>query len=98
MTVLATYLSEAEDDIADAWQIYESKQSGLGDRFASEVRRRIDLICTNPKLFGIWRRKIRAVLVEKFPFVIYYRDRGRDVLIVAVQHGKRSARNWKHRT
>jgi plasmid stabilization system protein ParE len=30
--------------------------------------------------------------------VVYYRDHGHYVLIIAVQHGRRSTRNWQRRT
>ena len=97
MSVPAVYLPEAEDDIADAWRRYEADRPGLGDRFAAAVRSRVEVIRSNPQLFGKFRRDVRAVMLKRFPFVVYYRDRGADVLIVAVQHGKRSVRNWRAR-
>lgn len=98
MTVPAIYLPAAEDDIESAWSSYESIQHGLGDRFADAVFAKINLVCENPLAYGLFRRKIRACPVRKFPFVVYYIARESDVLIVAVQHGRRSSRRWRDRT
>ena len=97
MSVPAIYLQEAEDEIADAQAAYEQQQTGLGDRFVDAVTDQVAVICANPKLYGLFRRNIRAASVNGFPHVVYYRDRGMDVVIVAVQHGHRSSRNWIRR-
>lgn len=98
MIVPAIYLPAAEDDIESVWRSYESLSQGLGDRFVAAVISKIDLVCENPLAYGLYRRKIRACPVRKFPFVVYYIARDIDVLIVAVQHGRRSSRRWRDRT
>ena len=98
MIVPAIYLPAAEDDIESVWTTYESIMQGLGDRFAEAVFAKINLVCESPLAYGLYRRKIRACPVRKFPFVIYYIARDADVLIVAVQHGRRSSRRWRDRT
>jgi plasmid stabilization system protein ParE len=97
VSVPAVYLPEAEADIQAAYDAYERAQPGLGDRFADAVRDRIDLIRQYPGLYAVSRRDVRAAPVPGFPHVVYYRDRGADVLIVAVQHGRRSSRHWRGR-
>jgi toxin ParE1/3/4 len=97
MSVPAVYLPEAEGDIELTFEAYEKAQVGLGDRFAEAIRDQVEKICSNPQLYGVFRRGIRASTVRGFPFVIYYRDRGDAVLIVAVQHGRRSSRRWRGR-
>ena len=97
MSVPVIYLQEAEDEVAITTTTYEQQQVGLGVRFAEAVRDQVDVICANPKLYGVFRRGVRAASVSGFPHVVYYRDRGTDVLIVAVQHGNRSSRNWIRR-
>lgn len=46
---------------------------------------------------ALFRRDIRAAPMSGFPYVIYYRDRGADVLIIAVQHRRRSTQAWRGR-
>jgi plasmid stabilization system protein ParE len=97
MSVPVVYLRQATNDIETARDTYEQQQVGLGVRFAEAVRDQVAVICATPKLYGVFRGKIRAASVSGFPHVVYYRDRGTDVLIVAVQHGHRSSQNWIRR-
>ena len=97
MSVPAVYLPEAEEDVVAAQDHDERKQSGLGDQFLRAVKDRVDRIRGNPLLYGVFRRDLRAAPLHRFPYVVYYRDRGNDVLIVAVQHGRRSTRSWRGR-
>src|SRR5438309_1705819 len=97
MSLPAVYLPEAEEDIASAHAWYEQQLAGLGDRFLSALLERIEQIQDNPQLYGVLRRDVRAAPVQRFPYVIYYRARAADVLVIAVQHGSRSARAWTNR-
>ena len=97
MSVPAVYLEEAEDEMAIAQDAYDHQQPGLGDRFVDAVTDQVAVICANPKLYDVFRGNVRTASVNGFPHVVYYCDRGADVLIVAVQHGHRSSRNWIRR-
>ena len=97
MRVPFVNLPAAEDDVDQAYKHYERERPGLGDRFLEALRDTVDRICENPQLHGVVRRDIRAALLKRFPYVVYYRDRGHDVLIIAVQHGRRSSRGWRKR-
>lgn len=97
MSVPVVYLPKAEDDIAAAHDGYEQRSAGLGDQFLEALHETIERVADNPQLYGILRGDIRAVSLGRFPYVVYYRDRGSDVLVIAVQHGRRSSRNWRGR-
>jgi plasmid stabilization system protein ParE len=97
MSVPVVYLPEAEDDIATAYDAYEQQVVGLGDQFLEALRETVDRIQDNPQLYGVFRRDLRAAPLRRFPYVVYYRDRGSDVLVVAVQHARRSFRSWRGR-
>lgn len=75
MSVAAVYLPQAEDDVAAAHAAYEGQQAGLGDRFVEAVRDQVDRLRSNPQLYGVFRRDIRAAPLQGFPYVVYYRDR-----------------------
>ena len=97
MSAPAVYLPEADDDVAEAHGYHEQQLAGLGDEFVAAVREAVQRIEDNPQMYGGFRRDIRAAPMRRFPYVIYYRDRGADVLIIAVQHGRRSTRAWRGR-
>ena len=92
MSVPVVYLPTAEDDIDEGFNWYEGQLTGLGDQFLAELRDTLDRIRDNPQLYAAFRRDIRAAPLHRFPYVVYYRDRGSDALVIAVQHGRRTFR------
>jgi plasmid stabilization system protein ParE len=97
MSLPVAYLPEAADDVDAGYAWYEHQLTGLGDQFLEAVRETVDRVSANPQGYGIFRHDIRAAPLRRFPYVVYYRDRGTDILVVAVQHGRRSARAWQGR-
>jgi toxin ParE1/3/4 len=93
----AIYLPEARDDIDEAYASYELRQASLGDRFLGALADRIAVIEGNPKLYGEVLPGIRAALLRKFPYVVYYRDRPTQVIIIAVRHGRDDPAIWQSR-
>lgn len=96
MSIPAVYLPQAEDDLDAAYGWYESQKTGLGEQFLAAVSDRVADICLNPQSYGLFRGDVRAAMLS-LPYVVYYRDRGTDVLVIAVQHGRRSTRAWRGR-
>jgi len=95
MSVPVAYLPEAEDDIDAAYAYYEQRLTGLGDRFLQALRDRLDRIQDNPALYSIFYQDVRAAPLRRFPYVVYYRLEDQRVLIIAVQHGRRSSQAWQ---
>lgn len=97
MRLPVAYLPEAEDDVDAAYAYYEQQLAELGDRFAEALHELVDRIRDNPQLYGVFRRDIRAAPLKRFPYVVYYQEREADILVIAVQHGRRSSRSWRGR-
>jgi plasmid stabilization system protein ParE len=97
MSVPAVYLLEAELDIWSAWRYHERTYQGLGNRLAIAIRNTVRLICESPKMHGATTMNVRAAPVRKFPYVVYDLDRGPDVLVIAIQHGRRNSKKWRKR-
>jgi plasmid stabilization system protein ParE len=97
MSLPVVYLPEAEDDIDAAYRHYEAQRPGLGDQFLEALQETVDRIRDHSQLYGLFRGDIRAAPLRRFPYVVYYRDRGTDILVIAVQHGRRSSRAWQGR-
>lgn len=68
MTYTITFLPTAEQDIIEAHEWYEEKSRGLGERFQSELRERINIIKQYPDRFPV-RNKFYPV--NKFPLPHY---------------------------
>lgn len=89
---------EAEEDVFESFNWYEKKQSGLGDEFLSEIQNSFQLIGKNPESYRIrYRQKVRAFVVDRFPFLILYIIKEKMVDVVSVFHTSRNPKTWKKR-
>ncbi|WP_317899003.1 hypothetical protein [Aurantibacillus circumpalustris] len=59
--------SLAEEEYSSAFQYYEEKQPGLGDKFEKETDHLIDRLKLNPYLFQHKYKHYREAVFKKFP-------------------------------
>ena len=78
----ATILSSrAQKEITEAWNWYEDRQPGIGDRFLRDVRVRIEKIEQSPERYPTRFRSYKETPVPVFPFLIIYRiNKGKNSL------------------
>ncbi|MEP6667829.1 MAG: type II toxin-antitoxin system RelE/ParE family toxin [Chthoniobacter sp.] len=90
---------EAEVDIADAADWYESQQSGLGGEFVAAVSQAIDGLSANPLLVSRRHRQrnIRWVRPTRFPYRIVYEVADGIVLVICVLHFACDEHHWRKR-
>ena len=89
----------AEIEIKKAEDWYESQSIGLGERFVTELKGRIES-SHNPLIEHKLAFKIlRRVFMHHFPYVIYYfRDEQKLIIeIIAVLHNKQSRDTLENR-
>jgi plasmid stabilization system protein ParE len=97
MSLPVVYLPEARDDIDTAFAHYEARQVGLGYAFVRAVEDRVNQIQTNPALYGLVNGNVRAAPLRRFPYVVFYRVEPAQIVILAIQHGRRSSSSWQSR-
>jgi toxin ParE1/3/4 len=83
---------KAEADLSAAARWYEVQRRSLGDEFLDEIRRVLTLLEESPERHPQYYRGFRRVLTRRFPYKLFYRIEGNDVIIVRVLHGKRDHR------
>ncbi len=100
MKYTISILSDAVDDIDEAYLWYELNQSGLGMVFIRKVGEAFDSISKNPSGYVKIYQETRRFLVHKFPYGIYYLTdtEKREIKVVGVIHFKRNPRILKYRT
>ncbi len=98
MTFQVLLTEEAESDIQDAATWYESQRDRLGHEFLDEILLATQKIQSNPKAYPIVYRKVRRILLSKFPFALYYLVGEEEISILAALHASRSPFHWKSRT
>lgn len=89
----------AEVELDGAVKFYESRQPGLGPRFAASFDSALSLILRDPTMWAIFEGPYRLVRVEGFPYCILYSfdSEAPEVIIVAVMHLHRRPGYWKSR-
>jgi len=76
---------EAEADILAAARYYEAKRVGLGLVFLDEVERALSLVRSTPLLFTVVEGPVRRVLLNRFPFGVFYEPlEDRDTVLAVV--------------
>jgi plasmid stabilization system protein ParE len=89
---------EARREFDDAFDWYERQRPGRGDTFAEAIKRVLDQIELVPESHPIIYRDIRRAVVQRFPYLIYYRILSGYTAVIAVVHGKRDQGFWRTRT
>ena len=89
---------EAEADIAEAFQYYESCRENLGTEFLSCIDEAISRINHNPKQFRTVLDNVRRALVKRFLYGIYYTINENEIIVLAVVHARRNPKHWKSRS
>lgn len=94
----ASFLPEAEAELWEAVEYYESKSGGLGLDLASEVRASVDGIRAFPEKCPLREDGTRRCLLHRFPYLVVYVYLPRHVWVIAVAHCKRRPGYWRERT
>ena len=91
--------NDALNDIDEAASWYEKQQKDLGVEFLLKFEEAVEFLQKNPKIFAIVFSHFRRMLLNKFPYAIYYsvNEKKKEVEVVAVFHTSRSSEIWKKR-
>jgi plasmid stabilization system protein ParE len=88
---------QAADDASEVQAWYESRRAGLGHEFGQAVDGLIARIATNPFLFHRVHGEIRRAVLSRFPYAVYFRPAGYQIVVLAI-HGRQHPSRWKTRT
>ena len=87
----------ARADLAEAFRWYEQRRRGLGHEFMRVARVTLAEVARAPAQFPVIEADIRRVPLRHFPYVVYYVVLEARVTVIAVMHGRRSAKRWQSR-
>jgi len=88
----------AAADIEEAYRWYEERRVGLGQEYLQSVEATLALVMENPRAFPVVHRDTRRALLRRFPYVVFYRLLGEEIIVVACFHAKRDPTQWRART
>ena len=92
-----TVLHEAEVELWEAVDYFESRQTGLGLDLLQEVETSIETIQNAPARWRLRQDGTRRYLTPKFPYLIVYLLEKEHIWIVAIAHYKRQPQYWEKR-
>lgn len=84
---------EAIQDMADAFEWYETKRAGLGSEFLEEIERLCNRIEQAPEQYQLHRNQ-RVAVMHRFPFRVVYEIEKETIVVYAVYHDKRDPGGW----
>jgi plasmid stabilization system protein ParE len=87
----------AQDEFIAAAQFYESQTAGLGLDFILPVQRAYERLLEFPTTGPPLGRRLRRLLVPKFPYGLLYRVEPERIYIISVMHLHRRPGYWRSR-
>jgi plasmid stabilization system protein ParE len=95
--MLIRFHPEADIEFHEALEWYALQKLGLDTEFMRCVDEAISRIIANPEMFPIALRNTRKAMVKRLPYTLYYQIGDKEIMILAVFHGKRSPSHWRKR-
>jgi len=95
LSVVLHRAARLELDEAALW--YEQRRVDLGVEFIAEIDDCIARITEHPELAPAIHKDIRRLTVKRFPYSVYYRREGDQIVVPAIFHGKRDPAIWQRR-
>ena len=89
----------AEDELDEAVSWYEEAKPGLGIAFLNHFFNRIAYLKDSPYLYQEAYKTYRRVLMDKYPYAIYYgiEEQPQKVTVLAVWHTSKNLDRLKNR-
>ncbi len=88
--------SSAEIGVLKAFDYYEDKQKGLGDRFLDYWETHLDMILQEPLMFQVKYKDFRQALIKPYPYHIIYEVEGNIITVYKVIYaGRRPSKRFK---
>jgi len=94
---LITFHPEADAEVTEAAQFYETRSPGLGSALLDEVQRSLDQMATMPEAYQQIGRRVRRKPLWRFPYNLVYAAYPDRIRIVAFAHQKRRPFYWRKR-
>src|SRR6266487_3687968 len=84
--------SKASFEIVEAAAWYEKRAEGLGEKLKADIEKACNRILNNPEAFTKINKgsRIRRIILEKFPYKIFFTFTEAGIEILAIIHASRS--------
>lgn len=97
MSLPIVFRRAARNEFDEAADWYEQRRAGRGAKFTAVVRDLLNRIAEQPEFYAQVFEDVREALVTGYPYCVYYRVEGGQVIVVAVFHTARDPSIWQSR-
>lgn len=80
----------AEDDTEQGYNWYEDQRKGLGEEFLIELESVYRKLENFPRAFGKLTKIYRRAPLKRFPYLVIYEIKRKEVIVYAIFHVSRS--------
>jgi plasmid stabilization system protein ParE len=91
------FTEAARADIAEAVDWYQAHAAHVIPQFRESLRGSVARIAANPKQFPAGPHQTRRALLQRFPYLLIFREAHEDCYVVAVFHVSRDPAAWRRR-
>lgn len=88
-------IAQIELDESVSW--YENKRAGLGREFRAEIEKHLERIANQPQRFRQIRGQVRRVVLQRFPYSIYFLPEVDRIIVLALFHARRAPQTVESR-
>ena len=93
----AEFRPEAFADVAEAFSYYQEQQYDLGGEFETELDQALEVLSEMAEMGPVVYRDLHRVLLQRFPFAVYYLITASAIEVRGVIHTSRSPHVWRSR-
>ncbi len=87
----------AAQEAETAFEWYAARDIAVARGFRDELQRAVEIVAAAPRVWPRYGRRARRYVFPRFPFSLIYVDRGGEVELIAVAHGRRRPGYWRTR-
>jgi plasmid stabilization system protein ParE len=91
------FLPEAVEDLLETQRWYGRREPELAGDFADAFAAAMERIRRDPRSFPLIHGQIRRLVLRQFPYAVYFREEGPEILVIAL-HGRQDPRRWQQRS
>lgn len=88
---------EAEAELAEAFDWYEDRVSGLGSDFLLCVDAVLNAVLRDPQHYPRIHRVVRRALTRRFPYEVFFVEDDERIVVLSIFHAKRNPKRWQER-
>jgi plasmid stabilization system protein ParE len=86
------FLAQAEAEVAEAFDWYETRGKGLGADFMRSLEATVASIQRIPTQYQIVKSQARRAVLRRFPYSLVYTASEHEIIVFACFHGRRDPR------